>query len=65
MKVEVEQVLHMVGGLGETSYATNSKIQVYKTLSLSLSLSLSLTHTHSPYNLLLESYMGVSRIQSY
>jgi len=64
MKVEVEQVLHMVGGLGETSYATNSKIQVYKTLSLSL-LSLSLSHTHAPYNLLLESYMGVSRIQSY
>jgi len=34
MKVEVDQILHMVGGLGETSYATNSTLQV---LSLSLS----------------------------
>lgn len=27
MKVELEKVLHMVGGLGETSYAANSRIQ--------------------------------------
>lgn len=30
----MEQVLHMVGGAGETSYASNSKIQVIKLISL-------------------------------
>ena len=28
MAIKVEQALHMVGGAGETSYATNSRLQV-------------------------------------
>lgn len=31
--MEVMQVLHMNGGAGETSYANNSSLQVYRPIS--------------------------------
>jgi hypothetical protein len=48
MQMDVEKVFHMTGGIGVTSYAKNSSLQVF-------SLSLSLSWSYS-FNLCIDQY---------